>query len=91
MLGLVWNFGSSCGSVVLARGIESGLRNGMGSPKVIVWNRKGFGTLVVGVCQLLVLNAAQSHVKVLQSVGDVAQYGSLMEVVWQALIHWVAG
>jgi len=44
-----------------------------GSPKEIVWNGKGFGTLEMGVCQLLVLNVARSHVKVLQSVGDVAQ------------------
>jgi len=52
----------------------------MGNPKGKVWNEKGFVMFKFGVCQLLVLNATQSHVKVLQGVGDVAQYGSLMEM-----------
>ena len=76
---------------MLVRGFGIGLRNGMGSPKVKVWNVKGFGRVVVGACQLFVLNIVQSHVKVLQSVGDVVQCGTLMKVVWYVLIEWVVG
>ena len=43
------------------------------------------------MCQLLVLNAAQSHEKVLKGVGDVAQYRSLREMKWRALMVWVDG
>ncbi|KAK7335203.1 hypothetical protein VNO80_26979 [Phaseolus coccineus] len=64
VLSLVRDFGSSYGSVVLVRKGESGVRDGMGSPKAIVWNGKGFGTLEVGAFQLLFLNAAQNHMKV---------------------------
>jgi len=36
---------------VLVRRVESGLRDGFGSPRVIVLNAKGFGTLgQVGAC-----------------------------------------
>jgi len=63
----------------------------MGNPKGKVWNEIGFVTLEFGVCQLLVLNAAQSHMKLLQGVDDVAQYESLMEMKWRALMVWVDG
>jgi len=76
---------------VLVRGFKIGLRNRMGIPKVKVWNGKGFGRVLVDACQLFVLNAMQSHVKLLQSVGDVAECETLMKVVWHILIEWVVG